>query len=269
MKYSLLLTIAISVLCSCKPGGNRPETTPAAPATIASLNYSVAKYYPHDTSLFTEGLVFHNGKLYESTGSPDDETKSQVVSTDLALGKLEKLIALDSKKFFGEGIVFLNGKLYQLTYKNQTGFIYDAVSFKQTGVFTYKNKEGWALTTDGKSLIMSDGTDVLTYLSADSLRPIKRLKITDNGARRDSLNELEYINGYIYANIWYNDHIIKIDPADGKVVGRLDLSSLTYEAHTKYPYSDVLNGIAYDAAKDVILVTGKRWPTIYQINFPH
>lgn len=269
MKYLLPLTSIWVFLYGCKPDPNNVEIETSQPATAPIINFSVSKYYPHDTSYYTEGLTFHNGRLYESTGSPDLQTKSLVAEWDLGSGEAKKIIELDNKKYFGEGIIFINNKLFQITYKNQIGFIYDATTFKQTGSFTYKNKEGWALTTDGKSLIMSDGTDVLTYLSADSLQPTKWLKVTENGRARDSLNELEYINGFIYANIWYNDHILKIDPANGKVVGKLDLSSLSYEASTKNPGSGVLNGIAYDPSRNLILVTGKNWPNIYEIKFVH
>ena len=181
----------------------------------------------------------------------------------------EKKIELDKKIYFGEGISFINNKLYQLTYKNQEGFIYDASSFRQIGKFTYSNKEGWSLTSNGKELIMSDGTDHLTFLDPSTLKPMRILKITEDGHSRDSLNELEYIHGYIYANIWMNNSIIKIDTLSGKVVGKLDLSPVTYDAKNKNPKADVLNGIAYDSAADKIYVTGKMWSDIYEISFVH
>ncbi len=243
------------------------KNTEVSVPTITSINYKVTKYYTHDTSLYTEGLIFHEGKLYESTGSPDyiPSAKSMIGISNLETGKFEKKIEIDRTKYFGEGIVFLNNKLYQLTYTTHVGFIYDAKSFKKIGNFTFGNKEGWALTTDGKQLIMSDGTNTLTYLDPDSLKPMKTLQVAKNGVAVDQLNELEFINGYIFANVFMTDQIVKIDPATGNVVGVLDLSSLSYEAKAKYREAEVLNGIAFDSTSNSVFVTGKQWPTIYQI----
>ena len=259
----------ISVGAGCNNNSDKAaeETVPAAPAT-AIINYAVKASYPHDTSLFTEGFLFHEGKLFESTGSPEDlpQVKSMIGITNLQTGKFEQKVSLD-KKYFGEGIVFLNNKLYELTYKNQLGFIYDAKSFKKVDSFTYKNIEGWSLTTNGKEIIMDDGTDVITFLDAATLKPIKTLKVTEGGLPRDSLNEMEFIKGFIYANIWLNNYIVKIDTATGKVVGKMDLSSLVYEAKNKNPRADVLNGIAYDSVANKVYVTGKLWPNVYEIEF--
>lgn len=269
------LKVAISILIfiySCKDnskssGSDRDQLNPGVPV----INYAVKNYYAHHTSLFTEGLLFHNGQLYESTGSPAElpETKSLIGITDLATGKFSKKIELDRTKYFGEGIVFLGNRLFQLTYKAQVGFIYDAASFKKTGEFTYSNLEGWSLTTDGKDLIMSDGTSKLTFMDTTNFKPIRILSVTINGLPQESLNELEYINGFIYANIWMSNYVVKINPADGKIIGKLDLSSLALEAKNKNPRADVLNGIAYDSATDRIFVTGKMWANIYQIDFAH
>ena len=267
--FVAVLVTAIAVGCNNGSDKVPEETAPVVPA-VALINFAVKASYPHDTSLFTEGFLFHDGKLFESTGSPEDlpQVKSMVGITNLQTGKFEQKISLD-KKFFGEGIVFLNNKLYELTYKNQLGFIYDAASFKKLDSFTYKNIEGWSLTTNGKEIIMDDGTDVLTFLDPVTLKPIRTLKVTEAGQPRDSLNELEYINGFIYANIWLSNYIVKIDPATGKVVGKLDLNSLTYEAKIKNPRADVLNGIAYDSVANKIYVTGKLWPNVYEIEFAH
>lgn len=272
MKQFLLLAFVVSTVNSCSNNPTSSESDDVAGTSATPfINYAVTKYYAHDTSLFTEGFLFHDGKLFESTGSPNDLqlTKSMIGTTDLATGKFETKVELDKTKYFGEGIVFLNNKLYQLTYKNQVGFIYDAKTFKQTGQFKYSNPEGWSLTTDGTHLIMSDGSDKLTFLDTVALKPAKVLKVTENGMPRDSLNELEFIRGFIYANIWQNNSIVKIDTANGKVVGKIDLNSLTFEARNKNPRADVLNGIAYDATTDKIYVTGKLWPNIYEINFTH
>jgi glutamine cyclotransferase len=239
--------------------------------SVPFIQYSVTQAYPHDTSLFTEGLLFHNGKMYESTGSPAElpHIRSLIGVTDIPSGAFTKKIEIDRSQYFGEGIVFLKDKLYQLTYKNQLGFIYDAKSFKQIGKFSYANKEGWGMTTDGTHLILSDGTDALTYLDPAGLTPAKSLRVTENGIVRDKLNELEFIKGFIYANVWGSNFIVKIDPSDGHVIGKIDLSSIVNEAAIRNPNGDVLNGIAYDAATDKIYVTGKMWANIYEIAFEH
>lgn len=262
----------IILFYSCTGNTKSSETETADPASgIPVINYSVTGSFPHDTTLFTEGFLIHEGKLFESTGSPDDlpKTKSMVGIIDLSTGKMDKKIELDKTKYFGEGIVFLNNKLYQLTYKNQLGFIYDAKSFKQIDTFSYLNAEGWSLTTDGINLIMSDGTTTLTFISPDNLKPVKTITVTENGIALKWLNELEYIKGFIYSNVWQSNDLVKIDPSNGKVVGRIDLNSLALEAKYKNPNSDVMNGIAYDSTTDKVYVTGKLWSNIYQINFPH
>jgi glutamine cyclotransferase len=275
MKFSnilLLSAVGLVLLSSCNnEESNSTANETNAPPAVPLINYSVVNQFPHDPSLFTEGLLFYNNTMYESTGSPNDLplTKSLVVAHNLSNGHFDTKIELDKTKYFGEGIVFLNDKLYQLTYKNQTGFVYDAKTFKKTGEFKYSNIEGWGMTTDGTSLIMSDGTDKLTYLSPKTLTQEKIVSVTENNAPLESINELEFIKGFIYANVWQKNVIVKIDPSNGKVVGNLDLSSLVNEAKTKNPNVDVLNGIAYDAATDKVYVTGKLWANIYEIKFAH
>lgn len=269
---SFFARASIILFYSCTGNTKSSEPQTGDPASgIPVINYSVAASFTHDTTLFTEGFLIHDGKLFESTGSPGDlpQTRSLVGVIDLTTGKMDKKIELDKAKYFGEGIVFLNNKLYQLTYKNQVGFIYDAKSFKQIDTFSYLNAEGWSLTTDGTNLIMSDGTASLTFISPDSLKPVKAITVTENGVALKWLNELEYIKGFIFANVWQSNDLVKIDPSNGKVVGKIDLSSLALETKYKNPHSDVINGIAYDSTTDKIYVTGKLWPNIYQINFPH
>ncbi|MEJ7682424.1 MAG: glutaminyl-peptide cyclotransferase [Segetibacter sp.] len=272
-KTLIYFGLTFILLYSCKNNTDSSgdiSTTNLAPS-IPVLNYTVTKQFPHDTTLFTEGLLIHDGKLYESTGSPDElpQTKSLIVVDNLLTGRFDKKIELDKTKYFGEGIVFLKNKVYQLTYKNQQGFIYNAKDFKTIGTFKYSNKEGWSLTTDGQNLIMSDGTSKLTFLNPDSLQPVKTITVTENGFPLDKLNELEFIRGFIYANVWQTSYIVKIDTSNGNVVGKLDLNSVIFEAKNKNPNADVLNGVAYDSTNDKIYVTGKLWTNIYQINFPH
>lgn len=272
MKRLTIMLLAFTCIMSCKEE-KAPETkTTTQPENfVPSIEYTLGESLPHDTNSYTEGLLFHDQQLFESTGSPQSlsNTKSVLGPVDPKTGKIIIKAELDKDKYFGEGIVFFNDKLYQLTYTTQIGFIYDAKSFKQIGRFSFSNTEGWGLTTDGTSIIMSDGSNTLTYLDPATLKPTKTLNVRNAGYAEDYLNELEYINGYIYANIWTKNYVVKIDPASGDVVGILDLSMLKEKAKSKYAQSDVVNGIAYDAKADKIYVTGKLWPEIYQINFKH
>ncbi|MBL7713288.1 MAG: glutaminyl-peptide cyclotransferase [Chitinophagaceae bacterium] len=274
-RYSIALFTAALTLSvwSCKEE-SKPEETPKTEASkppVPLISHVVVQAHPHDMQLFTEGLLFHKGRLYESTGSPDNlpNAKSMIGITDIASGKFTAKAELDRSKYFGEGIVVVGDKLYQLTYKNQMGFIYDINTFKQTGTFNYASAEGWGMTTNGQEIIMSDGTDMLTFLNPADLKPVKTLKVTDVGVPLTYINELEFINGYIYANVWMTNFIVKIDPSNGNVVGRLDLSPLAYEARSKNPEADVLNGIAYNPETGKIYVTGKLWPNLYEIKFEH
>lgn len=239
-------------------------------AKIPEIKFTVENQYPHDITSFTEGFLFHDNKLFESTGAPENlpQTKSLFGIVDLKTGKIDVKAELDKNIYFGEGIVFLNGKIFQLTYKNQMGFIYDGKTFKNIGKFNYANREGWGLTTDGKSLIMSDGTSYITYLDPTSFAVTKTLDVAENNYVVENINELEYIKGFIYANIWMTNTIVKIDPNTGDVVAKMDLSSLSAESKTKNPTSLEMNGIAYDSITNKVLVTGKLWPTIYEIKFP-
>jgi glutaminyl-peptide cyclotransferase len=264
--FSFLL-LACSETKEKKPSTTNTSTTPAATVQTPQLHYTLVNRYPHDELAFTEGFLFHKGVLYESTGSPDNlpQTQSFIGSVDLKTGKINKKVELDRTVYFGEGIVFLNNKVYQLTYQNQLGFYYDAKSFQKIGQFTYENKEGWGMTTDGTSLIMSDGTHQLTYLDAFTLKPSKKITVTENDFFVQHLNELEYINGFIYANIWLTNAIVKIDPTTGKVVGKIDLSNLVYEVKSTHPAAAELNGIAFNPENGNVYVTGKMWPTIYEL----
>lgn len=262
----LSLAVLLISLYSCNDNPKKEQIPP-----IPVINYAVVKTFPHDTTSFTEGFLVHNGQLLESTGSPVElpQTRSLVGFTDTATGKMNIKIELDSRKYFGEGIVVVKDKLYLLTYKNQTCFVYDAKSFKSIGQFLFANKEGWGLTPNGTEIIMSDGTDVLTFINPDNFTPLRQVRVTENGLSRNYINELEFINGYIYANIWQQDVIVKIDPVTGKIAGRLDISTLCHEARGRQPDADALNGIAWDSVTDKIYITGKLWPAIYQVQFPH
>jgi glutaminyl-peptide cyclotransferase len=268
--FSLFALIVGISGCSDNRKAGKPSRLDSS-GQIQVIKYSIVKSYPHDRGAYTEGLLFHDNQLFESTGSPENYpgTRSIFGIVDLNTGNIDVKGELDRNKYFGEGIVFFNDRLIQLTYQTQTGFIYDAKTFKQTGTFTYENKEGWGLTSDGKSIIMSDGTSTITYLDPATLKPVKKLEATFNGSPALYINELEYINGNIYANIWTTSNIARIDPADGRITGIIDLSQLLAEAKKENPESEATNGIAYDRYRDRIFVTGKFWPYIYQIRFPH
>jgi len=263
----------VALLFSCE---SLPEKTTSTAKTesiqeAAPIYYSVRASYPHSILSFTEGLYVQDGKIYEGTGSPQNmpETRSLIGILDLKTGELDVKTELDRNKYFGEGIVQLNGKIYQLTWDTKIGFVYDATTFNKLGDFTFPSREGWGMTTDSTHLIMSDGTNQITYLDPVTFKAVKTLSVTENGSSRDKLNELEYINGFLYANVWTTHMIVKIDPSNGKIVGKMDISSLAYEAKNINPKSLETNGIAYDAAADKIYVTGKMWPKIYEISFAH
>jgi glutaminyl-peptide cyclotransferase len=171
-------------------------------------------------------------------------------------------------KYFGEGIAFLDGKVFQLTYTTKIGFIYDAKTFAKLGQFSFPSQEGWGMTTNGAQLIMSDGSSNITWLDPHSFRQAKILGVTDNNGPVSNINELELIKGYIYANQWQANYILKIDTASGKVVGKMDLSPVVSAARNSYPDAEVLNGIAYDSTSGKVYITGKLWPNIYEIKFP-
>jgi glutamine cyclotransferase len=274
MKTLSVAVFLSSILTACtntdSPGTNDNLTEEGTTAPI--INYALVNTYPHDTTSFTEGLLMHNGQLYESTGSPDDmpQTRSLFGTLDLKTGYINKKVELNRDKYFGEGITFLHDKIYQLTYKTKTGFIYDAKTFEKLGEFSFPGKEGWGMTTDGTFLILTDGTNILYYLDASDFKTVKTVQVIDKkGKPVGKLNEAEYINNFIYANVYETNSIIKIDPASGNVVGMLDLSSLANEARGRYPGSMEMNGIAYDSILRKVYITGKMWPTLYEIQFSH
>ena len=268
-----LSTLCFLAACNNPSGEDTPatETGKSSDNTPPVINYTVVKALPHDTTSYTEGFLFHDGQLYESTGTEPEmpvSRRSMFGTVDLASGKITPKVELDRNKYFGEGIVFLNGKVYQLTYTTKIGFVYDAKTFKKLGEFTFPSKEGWGMTTDGTYLIMSDGSSNINYLDPNTFRLVKVLGVTDNNGPVSNINELELIKGYLYANQWQTNYILKIDPASGKVVGKMNMESLDSEARNKYPGAEVLNGIAYDSTSGKVYVTGKLWPNMYEIKFP-
>jgi glutamine cyclotransferase len=246
LRMSWLMALAV-VLASC---GQAPPTP--------ARDYTVVNTYPHDRAAFTEGLFYLNGFLYESTGQYGQSSLRKV---ELKTGKVLQKRDIPGE-FFGEGMAQLGGKLYQLTWRNQTGFVYDLNTFEPERQFFYPY-EGWGLTTDGRSLILSDGSDKIRFIEPLTFSVQRTINVKENGRPLPDLNELEYIKGEIYANIWKTDRIVRIDPTTGQVLGDYDLSGLLpeqYRANT-----DVLNGIAYDPDGDHLYVTGKLWPKLFEI----
>jgi glutamine cyclotransferase len=195
--------LIVLTFLGCNLGKENPSSNNLKDNSVPKLSYSTINSFPHDTTSFTEGFLVHNGEIYESTGSPRRlrQTKSLFGIVDLETGKIDTKVEIDRKKYFGEGITILDGKIYQLTYKNKIGFIYDIKTYEQLASFSFPSNEGWGLTTDGKYLIMSDGTSVLTYIDPKNLQAVKKIQVTENGYPKNRINELEYIKGYIFANI--------------------------------------------------------------------
>jgi len=247
------LIIFLAVLASCACG-------PAAPAGVPEYGYQVVHAYPHDPSAFTQGLLYLDGFLYESTGL---EFQSSIRKVRLETGEVVQLFNIP-QQYFGEGIINWKDRLIELTYKTQVGFVYDLGTFKLQKQFEYPG-EGWGLAQDGKRIIMSDGTHELRFWDPETLKETGRLSVTEDGQPVKNLNELEWIKGEIYANIWGTEKIARIDPASGKVVGWINLAGLLEPADRKNSQPDVLNGIAYDAEHDRLFVTGKKWPKLFEI----
>ncbi len=232
----------------------------SAQAALPVYTYSVVNAYPHDPGAFTEGLLYRNGYLYESTGL---EGASSVRKVELKTGKVLNGAKLP-RDIFGEGITDWGDKLIGLTWKTQVGFVLDIEGFALKGRFDYPG-EGWGLTHNATELVMSDGTAELRVLDPDTLKEKRRIKVTAEGKPIDQLNELEWVDGEIFANIWQTDRIARIDPRTGRVTGWIDLSGLLPEKERAGRQVDVLNGIAYDPATQRLFVTGKLWPKLYEI----
>jgi glutamine cyclotransferase len=230
-----------------------------AALSFADDTYRIVHTYPHDPHAFTQGLVFVDGSLYESTGLNGQSTLRMV---DLETGRVLQSQPVDSK-YFAEGLTDWGSTLVQLTWESHVGFVYDRFSFRVVRTFSFSG-EGWGLTQDGKSLILSDGSDGLRFFDPATFREVRRIAVKDHGKPVREINELEYIHGEIYANIWHSDRIARISPATGKVLGWIDLTGLLPATEHSSPEA-VLNGIAYDSAHDRLFVTGKLWPKLFEI----
>jgi glutamine cyclotransferase len=251
------------VFLSCNSNdapSDESNTQPATPA-VPLISYTITGTYPHDTSSFTEGLQFYNGQLLESTGN---KGRSKLLLYDLKTGKVARSLKLDDK-FFGEGVCVFRDTIYQLTYQEKTVLVYDK-NFKKIKELPLPI-EGWGLTTDGTHLIASDGTSNLHYFEPTTFRLLFTKGVTENGMPVARINELEYINGVIYANQWQTNYILKIDVNSGQVVGKMDFSQLDRMARAKNPNVEHLNGIAYDSTTKKFIITGKNWNDLYELQF--
>lgn len=231
-----------------------------AQVSVPIYSYQVVHTYPHDTHAFTEGLFYLNGFLYESTGL---ESESSIRKVRLETGEVVQKVDVPPQ-YFGEGIVNWKGHLVSLTWKSGIGFVYDLATLKVQRHFSYPG-EGWALTQDGKRLIMSDGTPQLRFLDPATLKETGRLSVTYNGAAVSNINELEWVKGSIYANVWQTNVLIIIDPSSGIVTGVINLAGLLGPSERPPGPDGVLNGIAYDARHDRLFVTGKNWSRLFEI----
>jgi glutaminyl-peptide cyclotransferase len=244
--------VALLFVPACANG--RQASAPGGAAAV-----EVIGRFPHDRGAYTQGLVIHNGVLYEGTGLVGESGLREV---DLETGEVLRRVDLTDDRF-GEGIAVVGNRIYQLTWQDEIGFIYDRQSFALLDSFSYSG-EGWGLTYDGQALIMSDGSATLRYMDPADFSEIRTLQVTDRGAPLTNLNELEYIEGEIWANVYQSDYIVRIDPSTGEVSAWIDLRGLLPQAE-RGGGVDVLNGIAWDSAGRRVFVTGKRWPWLYHI----
>lgn len=272
LKYKgLTLAALFSVLLfSCNSDSNRKNeeiyskssTIPEAPI----IPYEIIGQIVHDTTAFTQGLIVHNGNLIEGTGIIKQTRISQI---DTSSGKIKILKNNFGDDIFGEGITIFKNKLYQLTYKNNLIFEYKFDNLKAP-IRTFPwNKEGWGITHDSTSLIVSDGSSKLYFLNPDNMKLVKEIEVKDNLGLVDSINELEYIDNFIYANKWGSEIIYKIEPSTGNVVGKISFEGIIQRYNKSFQYNgeNVLNGIAWDQKKQELFVTGKNWPQIFKIKF--
>lgn len=254
MSGILILFLSLATL-NCQTAGPKAILTDKTPV----YGYEVAHTFPHDPNAFTQGLVFREGNLLESTGEVGHSSLRRV---EIESGKVLQRIEVPPP-YFGEGITLLKGEIYQLTWQHQLGFVYDALTFEKTGQFNYTG-EGWGLTNDGQSLILSDGSNRIRFLDPENFQVQRTIAVLDGDTPVREMNELEYIKGEIYANIWHANRIARIDPQTGKVVGWIDLTGLLAPGEVQDEEA-VLNGIAYDETNGRLFVTGKLWPKLFEI----
>jgi glutaminyl-peptide cyclotransferase len=258
--HVLALILAMSGCTNnTQPDDNNPQ-----PPNVPVVNATVIESFPHDTSSFTQGLVVYNGYLYEGTGNLGHSRLYKYSMTSLKNPKPERTVILDSI-YFGEGVTVLHDTVYQLTWKNNAVFSYAAKDLRKLKMFSIPT-DGWGITTDGKELIVSDGTEYI-YFYDPNFNLHRKVYVTESGRLINQINELEYIDGYVYANQWQTQYILKIDPSSGQVINKIDLSLIWEEIKRKDPDADVPNGIAYDPSTKKIYITGKLWPQLFEVKW--
>jgi len=257
---ALILALATGALAGCddrSPPGAAAD--PAAP--VPTYTYEIVRVWPHDRAAFTEGLSWLQGGFLESTGM---KTASNLRKIDLQTGQVRQQANLPPQ-YFGEGSVAIGDKIYQVTWQDHKGFVYDLATLEEEREFAYAG-EGWGLTTDGQSIIMSNGSNVIQFLDPATFQVTRTISVFSNGQPLKNLNELEFVKGEIFANVWQTQFVVRINPATGRLLGLIDFSGLlTPEDYHGQPAPDVLNGIAYDAADDRLFVTGKYWPKLFEV----
>lgn len=275
MKYITTLFI-IAFLSACNGNSDQQngandsdpavETRSSGIPAPKAINYTIISEYPHDTSSFTEGLEFHNGKLYESGG---DYINSVIQYGDHKTGVITEKHKMGTDKIFAEGLTILNNKIYQLTYQTNIGYVYDISDIKKPIKTFNWPYEGWGMTNNGKDLIIDTGGPNLYFVDPETFKVKSTLPITDHRGPVAEINELEYIDGFIWANVWMTNRIVKIDPESGHVVGEMFLSNIAASdgrlQANSFGNADVLNGIAYDSISKSLFITGKRWPKLYEL----
>jgi glutamine cyclotransferase len=252
------------LLVRCKPKDNVVDPpienqTPPPPV----LGHTIIQVYPHDTSFYTQGLTFYKGELYEGTGDPRHDGQSRLMKIDLKTGNALKKISL-SDKYFGEGITILRDTVYQLTWQEHKVFVYTLNDFKKIKEYNI-GTEGWGITNDGQRLIVSEGSGILYFYDPSTFKLLSKASIMEGNSQTFNLNELEYIDGFVYANQYQYPYILKIDPATARVVAKYDVTDMWKRVQAIDPEVDVPNGIAYDSTTKKIYVTGKYWPEMYEI----
>lgn len=264
-RFFALSLLAFSI--SCNNNTDTVDTSIIPPvsgiAAPANISFTIVSEFPHDTSAYTQGLELHNGKMYEATG---DYANSSLRITDHKTGKVEQKHAMGSAKIFGEGITILKDKLYQLTWESNVVYVYDVKNInKPIKTFTWPY-DGWGITNNGTDLIISDGSSNLYFVNPDDFKIKNTVGVQTNNGPEDSLNELEYVNGFVYANVYQTNKIVKIDPESGHIVGILNFpTNFKADEDAKNPRADVLNGIAYDSTNKSFFLTGKRWSKMFQV----
>ncbi len=269
-KYFVLIIVIIAAACNPNVVEPDPELKPTKGSGLEApkmLQASVMAEYPHDINAFTEGLFVHNGKLYEGTG---ELKKSFIQITDIKSGKIENKYMVKDSTIFGEGINIIKDKLYQLTYQSHIVYVYNLSDLsKPVKTFPWQS-EGWGMTNNGTELIISDGQPAgnLYFVNPDDFKIRRIIQVVDNNGPVDSINELEYINGNVFANVWGSTYIIQIDPASGHVIGKIETGDILQSFYNSYPIREmdnVLNGIAYDSTNKKMYITGKRWPKLFEL----